>query len=168
MILYEYRSSIGQDSHAFDSEPLSDKPLLLGGYLMENERPLKANSDGDVVLHALTNAISGISGVNILGSIADRLCLEEGITDSSAYLDLALASLRDWEICHVSFSVECLRPRLEVYIPKIKAQVAKLLGIHASSVGLTATSGEKLTAVGQGQGIAVFCCLSVRREIKEA
>ena len=56
--------------------------------------PLAGNSDADVVLHALTNAISGLTGVNILGETADRLCLEEGITDSFQYLQAAMAEAR--------------------------------------------------------------------------
>ncbi len=49
--------SIGQDSHRFDFEN-KEKKLVLGGVIFENENPMKANSDGDVILHAITNAIS--------------------------------------------------------------------------------------------------------------
>lgn len=57
--------AIGQDSHRFDFEN-KGKKLILGGVVFENEPPMKANSDGDVILHAITNAISGITCVNIL------------------------------------------------------------------------------------------------------
>lgn len=65
--------SIGQDSHRFD---LSEKykPLVLGGVTFEGEKPMKANSDGDVILHAITNAISGITCKNVLGEVADSMC----------------------------------------------------------------------------------------------
>lgn len=64
--------AIGQDSHRFDLEE-KGKKLILGG--VEFEGPaLSANSDGDVIFHAITNAISGITCVNILGSIADEMC----------------------------------------------------------------------------------------------
>lgn len=57
--------AIGQDSHRFDIEN-KEKKLILGGVVFENELPMKANSDGDVILHAITNAISGITCKNIL------------------------------------------------------------------------------------------------------
>ena len=65
--------SIGQDSHTFDFD-CKDKKLILGGVVFEGEIPLKANSDGDVVFHAITNAISGITCKNILGETADKMC----------------------------------------------------------------------------------------------
>lgn len=66
--------SIGQDSHRFDYK--SKKKLVLGGVIFEDNIPLEANSDGDVILHAITNAISGITCKNILGEVADKMCKE--------------------------------------------------------------------------------------------
>ena len=153
-------SAIGQDSHRFGEE---DKPLILGGVFIENEQGLEANSDGDVLLHALTNAVSGVTGRNILGPVADALC-RAGIRDSRAYLEEALRDLEQMggRILHVSFSVEAKRPKLLPHIFAIKESVGALLGIDPSHVGLTATSGEGLTAFGRGEGIQVFCILSVQ------
>ena len=64
---------IGQDSHRFEEKP-SGKPLVLGGLIIPRHKALDGNSDADVVLHALTNAISSVTGVNILGKIADDMC----------------------------------------------------------------------------------------------
>ena len=150
--------AIGQDSHRFEE---GEKPLILGGVLLKNEKGLKANSDGDVLLHALTNAVSGATGRNILGPVADALC-QSGFTDSWVYLNEALRDLRRMggRIAHVSFTVEAARPRLYPYIPEIRESVAAMLGIPVSCVGLTATSGEGLTAFGRGEGIQVFCLLT--------
>ncbi len=150
--------AIGQDSHRFEE---GDKPLILGGVLLKNEKGLKANSDGDVLLHALTNAVSGITGRNILGPVADELC-RAGFTDSRVYLNEALRDLRkmDGRIVHVSFTVEAAKPRLYPHIPEIRESVAAILGIPAGCVGLTATSGEGLTDFGRGNGMQVFCLLT--------
>ena len=59
-------STIGQDSHRF-GEPAGDTFIKLGGTDIPFDRPIEANSDGDVVYHAITNAISGFTGINILG-----------------------------------------------------------------------------------------------------
>lgn len=152
------RVSIGQDSHRFDFEN-SEKKLVLGGIFLEGT-PLKGNSDADVVLHALTNAVSGITGVNILGNAADKMCFEEGITDSSAYLAEALKYLNG-SICHVSFSIECSVPKLSPHIPRMKKQIAGLLGINEANIGMTATTGEGLTDFGLGLGIQCICILTV-------
>ena len=151
-------SAIGQDSHRFTEE---DKPLVLGAFLLPGEKGLLANSDGDVLLHALTNAVSGLTGRNILGPVADELC-REGITDSRVYLEEALKDLRAMggRILHVSFSLEALRPRLVPHIPAIRSRVAELLDISPAHVGLTATSGEGLSAFGRGEGIQVFCIIT--------
>ncbi len=153
--------SIGQDSHAFEEQ--TEKPLILGGVFFDGYPGMKANSDGDVVLHALTNAVSGITCRNILGSIADKMC-KSGITDSAEYLKVALDDLKSlgMEIVHVSFTMECLRPKISPKVQEMRESIAALLGITPDCVGITATTGEGLTAFGKGEGIMVFCVLSCR------
>ncbi|MBR2751405.1 MAG: 2-C-methyl-D-erythritol 2,4-cyclodiphosphate synthase [Clostridiales bacterium] len=170
---YEYANGIGQDSHRFlqpcerqskkaDAWP---KQLILGGVVFEGETPLVANSDGDVVLHALTNAISGVSGVNILGTIADNMCRDQGIKDSSAYLAKALsfASEKGWELTHISISIEALKPKMAAKIGPMKMRIGELTGIDSDRIGITATSGEHLSRFGEGDGIMVFCSVTMRR-----
>jgi 2-C-methyl-D-erythritol 2,4-cyclodiphosphate synthase len=65
--------AIGQDSHKFDFANKA-KALILGGVVFEMGPPLMGNSDADVILHSLTNAISGITCTNIIGETADNLC----------------------------------------------------------------------------------------------
>lgn len=150
---------IGQDSHRFSTES-SGKPLILGGVVFDGYPPLEGNSDADVVLHSVTNAVSGVTCVNILGEIADRMCLKEGITDSSEYLRKALEYL-DGRITHLSISIECKRPPITPLIPKMRKNLSKLLGIPQNCIGITATSGEGLTSFGRGEGIQVFSCITV-------
>ena len=146
------KTGLGQDSHRFDTEN-PDKPLMLAGIQIKDGTPgLLGNSDADVVLHALTNAISGVTGVNILGKVSDELC-QQGHTDSSIYLKRALHSLRNLEIQHVSISLECQRPKISPHIEAMKQNLAQLLAIRLKDIGITATSGEGLTAFGRGEGI---------------
>ncbi len=156
--------TIGQDSHRF-GEPAGDTTIRLGGIDIPFDRPIEANSDGDVVFHAITNAVSGFMGINILGGEADKICLEKGIKDSAVYLEKALEYLKDGKTIHCSITIECLRPKLMPHIPKMKESVGKILGIPASSVGITATTGEGLTGFGRGEGIQVFCILTFTKEI---
>ncbi|MBP5426341.1 MAG: 2-C-methyl-D-erythritol 2,4-cyclodiphosphate synthase [Clostridiales bacterium] len=152
--------AIGQDSHRFDFSD-STKKLILGGIIIPNHPPLSGNSDADVILHSVTNAISGITCVNILGSIADTMC-NSGVKDSSVYLAKALSYMDPrYYISHLSISIECKTPKLSPYIEDIRINIAKLLNIPSSCVGITATSGEGLTDFGRGFGIQVFSCITV-------
>ena len=157
-------STIGQDSHRF-GESSEDTTIRLGGVDIPFDKPIVANSDGDVVLHAITNAVSGFTGVNILGGEADKICLEEGIKDSSVYLRKALEYINEARIIHCSVTIECLRPKLMPHIPAMKESIGNILGIPASSVGITATTGEGLTGFGRGEGIQVFSILTFAKEI---
>ena len=149
---------IGQDSHRFGG----DKPLILGGVAIPGEVGLEGNSDADVVLHALCNAISGVSGEVVLGPVTDRMC-REGTTDSAAYVQEALKTLKDYKVAHVSVSLECLQPRITPHIDAMRRRIAELLDIETRDVGITATSGEGLTAFGRGEGIQAFVALTACR-----
>jgi 2-C-methyl-D-erythritol 2,4-cyclodiphosphate synthase len=151
---------IGQDSHRFDFEN-KEKKLVLGGVVFEGHPPLDGNSDADVVLHSITNAISGVTCVNILGAISDKMCLEQGITDSRAYLAEAVKYMGEGRITHISVSIECLTPKIASRIPEIRQSIATLLNLEENCIGITATTGEGLTQFGQGLGIQVFSCVTI-------
>lgn len=157
-----YISTIGQDSHAFDmSFPEGEYLIRLAGVDILNKYPISANSDGDVVLHAITNAISGYTCVNVLGKIADDMCQVQGIKDSREYLKVALSYMpANSKITHLSISIECKYPKLSPHIDSMRSSIADILGIAPNSVGITATTGEGLTGMGRGEGIGVLCILS--------
>jgi len=151
---------IGQDSHRFDFED-KNKKLILGGVIFEDQPALQGNSDADVILHSITNAISGVTCVNVLGKISDEMCLAQGITDSKAYLYEAVKYLNESKIIHLSLSIECLTPKITPKIPEIRKSLSVLLEIPENCIGITATTGEGLTQFGQGLGIQVFSCVTV-------
>jgi len=153
-------SAIGQDSHRFEPD-CSSKPLILGGVTIPDCVGLEGNSDADVILHAVTNAISGVSGQNILGKISDDLC-RAGQTDSRVYLEKAVETLSidKWKLTHVSISIEAKRPHLAGHIPAIKKSIASMLSLRENDIGLTATTGEGLTAFGRGEGIQALVIVS--------
>lgn len=150
--------AIGQDSHRFDIKN-KEKKLVLGGIVFEGEKALLGNSDADVVLHAITNAVSGITCKNILGKISDDMC-EAGIADSEEYLKEALKYLEN-KIIHISVSIECQTPKISPKVEEMRKNVARILGIKENCVGITATTGEGLTEFGKGNGISVFSCITV-------
>ena len=134
---------------------VSGRVLMLGGLSILGYPALEGNSDADVVLHALTNAISGLTGVRILGAVADEMT-KRGITDSSAYVERALQELRGMRLTHLSFSIEAKRPHLAQYIDPMRERIANLTGLSIDHVAITATSGEELTTLDAAKRSSVF------------
>jgi 2-C-methyl-D-erythritol 2,4-cyclodiphosphate synthase len=158
-----FRTGIGQDSHRF--LPLdSSKPCILGGLIFDDAPGFNSNSDGDVVFHAICNAISSLTGVLILGNIADDLCLKDGITDSEVYLKEALKTLGNQKISHVALTIEAKKPKIKNRIVDMRHQIARVMELEVSQVGVTATSGEGLTDFGCGDGVQVFAIVSTQEE----
>jgi len=158
-----FKVGIGQDSHRIQ-EPAAGKALVLGGVTLAESYALEGNSDSDVVLHAITNAISGITGKPILGPVADKLC-KAGVTNSAVYMERAVEDLADigYRLTHVSVTLECRRPKILPVLPAMRAKVAEALSLALEDVGITATSGEGLTDFGKGLGIQAFACATAMR-----
>lgn len=162
-----FKVGIGQDSHRFELNNKTNKNCILGGVIFENVLPFKANSDGDVIFHSITNAISGVTGVNILGKISDKMCLEDGIVDSKEYLLESLKYLNNYKIIHLSISIECLKPKITPKIPLLKESISKVLNLSVQNIGITATTGEGLTGFGKGEGVQVLSIVTVaHKELK--
>ena len=159
------RTGIGQDSHRFISGD-STKPCILGGVIFDDMPGMKANSDGDVVLHAICNAISSVTGEPILGAIADEILQRDGITDSSVYLRAALETLQHQTITHVALTIEGERPKFLKRFPEMRASIAHLMDLTMAQIGITATTGEQLTAFGCGEGIQVLCIITTIETVR--
>lgn len=156
---------IGQDSHLFEKKKI--KPLVLGGVKISDNGGLQANSDGDVILHSICNALSSAVGGDSLGTWADNLCLKQGIKNSKKYVKYIFNRIKQnrYIIGNISIAVEAKRPHLSLeIINKIKRQISKLLEVKIGEVGITFTSGEGLTAFGRGEGIQVLTIVSLQSE----
>ena len=158
-----YRTGIGQDSHRFSSDQ-SSKVCIIGGVIFEGAPGLCADSDGDVVFHALCNAITSLTNVPILGGIAIELCKNDGITDSRVYLKRALETIGKQKIQHIAITVEGKRPRMQNKVDEIRKSISDCMGIDMASVGMTVTSGDGLTDFGCGEGLQCFCTISTIEE----
>ncbi len=157
------RTGIGQDSHRFLPAD-SAKPCVVAGLIFEDTPGLSADSDGDVVYHAICNAISSVTGVPILGGIAIDLCHKDGITDSQVFLEKALETLKKQKIEHVALTIEGKRPRFQARNLEMRLKIAHVLGIDVCQVGLTVTSGDGLTDFGCGDGLQCFCVMTTLEE----
>ncbi len=159
------KTGLGQDSHRFEAKD-SSKPCIIGGVHFEDIPGFMANSDGDVVYHAICNAITSITGVLILGGLADELCSKDGITNSEVYLKEALKGLQKqkFSISHVAVALEGKKPHFKNHLKQMQQNVASILQIKPTDVGITATSGEGLTDYGCGDGVQCFSIITVMGE----
>ena len=150
-----FRVGLGQDSHRFADDM---KPLVLGGFVIPGEKGMDANSDGDVILHAIFNALSQAVGGRSIGHYTEPLFLEQGIRDSREYIKIALKMVKEnkYKISNMGVMIEAKRPMLEPHSDAIKKSLAAILGIDKSRIGLTFTTGEGLTSFGKGEGIQAF------------
>ncbi len=153
------RTGIGQDSHRFlTGEEI--KSCVIAGVIFPEVPGLLANSDGDVVYHAICAAITTLTGKLILGGIADDFCLKDGITDSEVYLKEGVKLLGKQKITHVAITLEAKRPKFKDRLLDMRKNIARVMGLNISQVGISATTGEGLTDFGCGDGLQCFCIVT--------
>ncbi len=153
------RVGLGRDSHRFVSEE-SRKPCIIAGLHFEEEVGLAGDSDGDIVFHAICNAVTSLTGQPIMGAIATTLCIKQGITDSEVYVREALKTLGNQKISHLALTIEGRRPLFKYKIPKMREKIAHVLSLQLGQVGITASSGQGLTDFGCGDGLQVLCLIT--------
>ena len=156
------RIGIGQDSHRFAKKK---KPLVLGGVKIAEEGGLEANSDGDVILHSLCNALSSAIGGDSLSTWSDAMC-DAGIDDSKKYLEHIFEKVKKekYGLENISISVEAKKPYIELSdADRMKDVIATVCEIDKKEVGITFTSGEGLTQFGQGLGVQAISLVLLKK-----
>ena len=161
---YEYRTGIGTDSHRL----VSDRPLMLGGVQVPFELGLLGHSDGDVVLHAVIDAILGASGQGDIGTLFPDTDPQWKDADSSNLLFEVREYVKQfhWEVVNLDVIIHAQLPKLGPYKGQIKREIAGLLETDFANVNIKAKTNEGLDAVGEGRAIACTAMVLLRRRIK--
>ena len=154
------RTGIGLDSHRLKEG--TKKKLILGGVEISKDYCLMADSDGDVIIHSLCNALSTAIGGGSLDTWAGEM-FRKGITDSQEFLKVIVDRVKKkgLKINNAAIMVEAGKPRLEGFRKQMQLSLAKLLDVEADKVGIAFTTGEDLTAFGKGEGIQAFTIVSL-------
>lgn len=152
----------GIDSHPFNSEP----PLLLGGVAVSEEVGAEATSDGDVLAHAVIDAILGAC---VLGDIGDHFpSSDPGMSgaDSMEMLRVVarLAEEAGWRVSHLDATVITDEPRVGPHREAIRAALATALGVDAAVVSVKATGTDGLGFLGRGEGIMATTVVTVAHQ----
>ena len=134
------RIGYGFDSHAFKA----GVPLVIGGLKIEHPEGLAGHSDGDVLLHAITDALLGAIGAPDIGTLFPPTDPQWKGADSRVFLSEALKRMRaaGYAIGNVDSSLILLAPKIGPHAGNIRGHVAKLLSIGVDAVGLKAKTPE--------------------------
>lgn len=151
----------GFDVHAFGD----GDHLMIGGVRVPHERGVLAHSDGDVVLHALCDAMLGALALGDIGQHFPPSDPQWKGADSRAFVRHCnqLLAEQGWRVGNADITVICEKPKIGPHAPAMRAAIADDLGIALDAVSVKATTTEKLGFTGRGEGIsAQAACLLVR------
>lgn len=148
-----FRIGHGYDVHQIIHD---NKPLMLGGIEIPSELALKAHSDGDVILHALTDALLGAAALGDIGHHFPDTDPRYKNKASAFFIEQTCAALkaRHFLIANVDITVVAQVPKLAPYIEKMRTVIKDLLELDKSAANVKATTTEKLGFVGRKEGIA--------------
>ena len=155
------RSGIGIDVHPL----VENRALILGGVTIPFDKGLDGHSDGDVLIHAVIDAMLGGAGLGDIGThFPSSDSQYKGIASTkllSATADL-LAKHR-WRTSYVDATILAERPVLKPFIGQIKQSLAASLGLEPDSINVKATTTDGLGFVGRGDGIASIAVATVEK-----
>jgi 2-C-methyl-D-erythritol 2,4-cyclodiphosphate synthase len=157
----DFRIGQGFDVHAFGD----GDHVVLGGVRIAHDRGVLAHSDGDVVIHALCDALLGALALGDIGVHFPPSDPRWKGADSRVFLRHCDSLLRErgWRVGNCDATVVCERPRVAPHADAMRANLAADLGIDADAVSVKATTSETLGFTGRGEGIAAQAvCLLVR------
>ena len=161
---HEYRTGIGTDIHAVDEE----RKLMLGGVYIPDSDGLFGHSDGDVVLHAIIDALLGATAMGDIGTFFPDTDPQFKDIDSKALVLAVREMLEDqrWVIVNVDVIVHAEEPRLEPHKPQMKRCIASLLGIDFNAANVKAKTNEGFGDIGTGEAIAATAIVLLKRKYK--
>jgi 2-C-methyl-D-erythritol 2,4-cyclodiphosphate synthase len=157
----DFRVGTGFDAHAFEE----GVPLVLGGVQIDHPRGMAGHSDGDVLAHALTDAVLGAAGMEDIGVLfpSGDPALEGA--DSLELLRVAWQHVRDagWELANADVVLIGEEPRLAPHRDAMRAQLADALGVDAQRVAVRATTTDGLGFTGRREGLAAQAVALLQR-----
>jgi 2-C-methyl-D-erythritol 2,4-cyclodiphosphate synthase len=154
------RVGLGADAHAL----IEGVPLVLGGVEVDSERGLAGHSDGDVISHALIDAVLGAAGLGDIGSLFPSDSAEWEGAISLDLLARAYARVREagWELANADCVLVGEEPRIAPLRAAMQTRLAEAMGVEAGLVTVRATTTDKLGFTGRGEGLAALAVALLR------
>jgi len=151
---------LGVDFHQF--QPGSG--LTLGNIFIDCKLSIVAHSNGDIILHAISDALLGAGGLRDIGYYFPDTDLENKNLSSLKIVEKTLDLLKEngLQPRNIDFVVVCEQPKIGPYVDQLKKSLSGILNIEESFIGVKATTTEKMGIIGDGNGIAVYAIASLR------
>ena len=132
--------------------------VMLGGIRIPHDHGVEAHSDGDVVLHALTDALLGAAALGDIGHHFPDKDPQWAGAESSDLLRRVLKDLRaaGWQPLNVDCTILAERPRIAMHVPAIREHISDVLDISVSAVSVKATTMERMGFIGREEGLAAM------------
>ncbi len=150
----------GIDAHKFGG----DGPIVIGGVSIAHEKGLLAHSDGDVLIHAVCDALLGAAGLGDIGTHFPDSDHAYKNADSRVLLRQVVAQLSAKELAvgNLDTTIVAQTPRMNAHIVAMIANLAGDLGVDATQVNVKATTTERMGFTGREEGIAAFAVVFLR------
>lgn len=154
------RIGFGYDSHRFTSGDY----LVIGGEKIPFDKGLEAHSDGDVLLHALCDALLGAAGMGDIGKHFPDNDPKYKDIQSGVLVKHVMRKLeeKNFMVGNVDSTIILEKPKLADYIPVMQGTLSELLNIALDHVNIKATTNEGMGFIGRGEGIAAYVSLTLR------
>jgi 2-C-methyl-D-erythritol 2,4-cyclodiphosphate synthase len=154
-----FRIGLGYDLHRLErlgqpsAKPI--RPLVVGGVVLPHSHGLVAHSDGDVLYHAIVDALMGALCMPDIGQLFPDNSPENEGRDSAVFMLAAAERIRaaGWRVGNVDATIILERPRISPVKDQMRENCARLLGVDVSQVNVKGKSHEKVDAVGEGRAI---------------
>ena len=156
----DIRIGRGIDFHQFQP----GDGLTLGNVFIDCKLSIVAHSDGDIILHAISDALLGAAGLRDIGYYFPDTDPKNKNLSSLKIIEKTLDLLKDNSLLpnNIDFVVVCEQPKIAPYVNHLKKSLSTILDIEQSFIGVKATTSEKMGVIGNGNGIAVYAIASLR------
>ncbi len=151
----EYRIGQGTDLHVL----VENRDFVLGGVTIPYEKGFKAHSDGDVLIHAIIDALFGALCLDDIGAHFPDNDPKYKNADSAKLLEEAVSIIRNlgWEINNLDSTIHAQAPKLRPHVLAIREKLAQILNISVDKVSVKAKTNEGVDAVGEKRAVSVDC-----------
>lgn len=152
--------------HGYDVHKLEQGlPLILGGVQIAHTKGCVAHSDGDVLTHALCDALLGAAALGDIGSHFPDTSNEYKGINSMILLErcVELLSQRGYCVVNVDTTLALQAPKVRQYIDSMRGEIAKVMGLDLDCVSVKATTTERLGFVGREEGVSAYASVLIER-----
>lgn len=157
----DFRVGFGYDSHRF----APGRPLVIGGVVVPYELGLAAHSDGDVLIHAVCDALLGAAGLKDIGTWFPDTDDTYKNADSTLLLAkvVEVVKERGWQVNNLDCTLVLERPKMKPHINNIILKLSQLLDVSSENIAVKAKTNEKMGFTGAGEGIAAVAAVTLRK-----